>query len=93
MVLSPDFLTSPEKLQCMCKDALDEQDPSVPSMTRETIVGAGMQEQLDFRAIFEKTAFGNVREASTGLPTSPPMTAKTSKSRTKPEWDKHVFIL
>ena len=77
----------------MCKDVLDEQDPSVSSVTKETAVGTGMQEQLDFRAVFEKTAFGIVREASTGLPVSPPITAKTSKSRTKVERDKQVFIL
>jgi hypothetical protein len=93
MVLFPDFLTSPEKLQQMCKDALGDQDPSVPSMTKETTVGAGMDEQLNFCAVFEKTAFGIVREASTCLPISPPITAKTSKSCTKVEWDKQVYIL
>jgi hypothetical protein len=47
----------------------------------------------NFRAVFEKEAFGIVCQEGTGLPLSEPATQKTSKSRTKREWYKMVYII
>jgi hypothetical protein len=82
----PLFLRSPERLQQLRRRAVGESEPEHKTEQQK------MEETLRFRAAFEEEAFDMKRD-SLGMCLSSPVTANTSKSKSKREWDLMVHLL
>jgi hypothetical protein len=86
----PGYMKSPERLQQLRRRAVGEdEEPEVRHKTEDEM----MQENLQFRALFEQEAFDIKRDAVTGLCLKSPQTANTSKSKSKREWDLMVHLI